>query len=88
MHKIFTPKEKVEEINVECRRAGIGCVDCKKILAANMNSYFAPIRAKREELAKDVDATWDMLRDGGKRASEIAEATMVEVRKAIDLPQH
>jgi len=86
LHKIFTPKEKVEEINVECRRAGIGCVDCKKILAANMNAYFADIRAKRAELAKDPDTTWDMLRDGAKRASEIAEATMADVRKAIDLP--
>lgn len=88
MHKIFTPAEKVAEINVECRRAGIGCVDCKKLMAANMNTYFAPIRAKRAELAKDVDTTWDMLRDGAKRASTIAEATMVEVRQAIDLPRH
>lgn len=88
MHKIFTPTEKVAEINVECRRAGIGCVDCKKLMAANMNAYFAPIRAKRAELAKDVDTTWDMLRDGAKRASTIAEATMVEVRQAIDLPRH
>ncbi len=86
LHKIFTPKEKVEEINVECRRAGIGCVDCKKILGANMNAYFADMRAKRAELAKDPDTTWDMLRDGARRASEIAEATMVDVRKAIDLP--
>ena len=86
LHKIFTPKEKVAEINVECRRAGIGCVDCKKILAANMNAYFADMRAKRTELAKDPDTTWDMLRDGARRASEIAEATMVDVRKAIDLP--
>ena len=88
MHKIFTSKEKVEEINVECRRAGIGCVDCKKLLAQNMNAYFAPIRARRVELARDEDATWDMLRDGAKRASAIAEATMVEVRQAIDLPRH
>ena len=86
LHKIFTPKEKVAEINVDCRRAGIGCVDCKKILAANMNAYFADMRAKRAELAKDPDTTWDMLRDGAKRASEIAEATMADVRKAIDLP--
>jgi len=86
LHKIFTPKEKVTEINVECRRAGIGCVDCKKILAANMNAYFADMRAKRDELAKDPDTTWDMLREGARRASEIAEATMVDVRKAIGLP--
>jgi len=39
MHKIFTPPEKVEEINVECRRAGIGCDGVQKILAANMNAY-------------------------------------------------
>ena len=87
LHKIFTKPEDVESINVECRRAGIGCVDCKKKLAANMNEYFAPIRERREEIAKHEDTTWDMLRDGAKRASEIAESTMVEVRKAIDLPE-
>ena len=88
MHKMFTPKEKVEEINVECRKAGIGCVDCKKLMAQNLNAYFAPIREKREKLASDTNGTWEMLRDGAKRASEIAEATMAEVRRAIDLPQH
>lgn len=86
LHKIFTKTEDVETINTECRRAGIGCVDCKKMLAANMNEYFAPLRAKRMEFQTDPDATWDMLRDGAKRASVIAEATMAEVRKAIDLP--
>ena len=86
LHKIFTPAEDVENINVECRKAGIGCVDCKKKLASNMNEYFAPIRSKRAEFAKDEASTWDMLRDGAKRAAVIAEATMVEVRKSIDLP--
>lgn len=86
MHKIFTPPADVEEINVECRRAGIGCVDCKKKLAANMNAYFAPLRERREHFVKDPDATWDMLYDGAKRASVIAEATMQEVRQAIGLP--
>ncbi|KAF0111156.1 MAG: tryptophanyl-tRNA synthetase [Chloroflexi bacterium] len=86
LHKIFTSPEQVASINSECRRAGIGCVDCKKMLAANMNDYFTPLRARRMEFQKDPDVTWDMLRDGAKRASVIAETTMVEVRKAIDLP--
>ena len=72
---------------MECRKAGIGCVDCKKLLAANMNAYFAPIRARREQFSKDPNSTWDMLRDGAKRAEVIAEATMVEVRKAVGLPK-
>jgi len=87
LHKIFSKQEEVDNINVECRRAGIGCVDCKKILAKNMNDYFAPIRARREEFAKDEDATWDMLKDGANRAGEIAEATMREVRRDVGLPE-
>lgn len=87
LHKIFSKTDEVENINVECRRAGIGCVDCKKLLVKNMNEYFAPLRAKREEFAKDEAGTWDMLRDGAKRAEVIAEATMVEVRAAVGLPK-
>ncbi|MHB8087053.1 MAG: tryptophan--tRNA ligase [Anaerolineaceae bacterium] len=87
LHKVFSQLEEVENINVECRRAGIGCVDCKKLLAKNMNDYFAPLRAKREEFAKDEAGTWDMLRDGAKRAEVIAEATMAEVRAAVGLPK-
>ena len=86
LHKIFTPAEDVATINVECRRAGIGCVDCKKKLAENMNQYFAPLREKRSQLAQKPDAVWDILEDGAKRARVIAEETMAEVRKAIDLP--
>jgi tryptophanyl-tRNA synthetase len=86
MHKIFTPAEDVATINVECRRAGIGCVDCKKKLAENMNQYFAPLREKRNTLAQNPADVWDILQNGAKRASVIAEQTMAEVRKAIDLP--
>jgi tryptophanyl-tRNA synthetase len=86
LHKMFTPADKVAEINVECRRAGIGCVDCKKILAANLNSHFEPFRARRAEFDRNPKAVWDILDDGAKRARVIAEATMVEVRDAIGLP--
>jgi tryptophanyl-tRNA synthetase len=86
LHKMFTPPEKVAEINIECRRAGIGCVDCKRILAANMNAYFAPLREKRRVFENDPEGTWDMLRDGAARASLLAEETMVDVRAAVGLP--
>ena len=85
-HKIFSPTEEVEMVNVECRRAGIGCVDCKKRMAANLNAHLGPFRARRTELDQDPDRVWDILRDGAKRARTIAEETMVEVREAIGLP--
>jgi tryptophanyl-tRNA synthetase len=85
MHKIFSTAEEVAHINVECRRAGIGCVDCKRLLAKNMNAHLAPFRECRAELDKDPDHIWDVLHDGSHRARAIAEPVMEEVREAIGL---
>jgi tryptophanyl-tRNA synthetase len=87
MHKIFSPKEEVDMINVECRRAGIGCVDCKKRYAANLNKELEPFRTRRAEIDQNPDTVWDVLHDGAKRARVIAEETMVEVRDAMQLPK-
>lgn len=86
MHKVFSSPEEVEMVNVECRRAGIGCVDCKKMLAKNINASLAPFRQKRSELDQNPDQIWDILSDGAKRARAIADQTMEEVRAAIGLP--
>ena len=86
MHKIFSKPDEVEMVNRECRIAGIGCVDCKKILAKNINAHLAEFRAKRAEIARDTDRVYDILVDGGKRAREIAKVTMQEVREAVGLP--
>jgi tryptophanyl-tRNA synthetase len=86
MHKIFSPQEDVEMVNVECRRAGIGCVDCKKLLAKNMNADLEPFRARREEFASRPGYVKEVLDDGADRARVIAQQTMKEVREAIQLP--
>jgi tryptophanyl-tRNA synthetase len=86
MHKIFSPQVDVEMVNVECRRAGIGCVDCKKLLAKNLNAHLEPFRAQRAEFASQADYVDDVLNDGAKRACVIAEQTIREVREAIQLP--
>ena len=86
LHKVFTPKEDVEMINIECRRAGIGCVDCKKRFAGNLNKALEPFRAKRAEIAAQPDLVLAVLADGAARARAIAEKTMWEVRAAVQLP--
>ncbi len=83
LHKIFSSSGEVEEINRDCRVAEIGCVDCKRKLAANLNKHLEPFRAKRAELEKDPDMVRDILLDGAKRARVIASETMEEVRAAI-----
>ena len=87
LHKIFSTPEQVNMVNTECRRAGIGCVDCKKLLAENINQNLAGLREKRTQLAANPAEVWDILHDGDKRARVIAEATMQEVRKAVDFAE-
>jgi tryptophanyl-tRNA synthetase len=86
MHKIFSPQADVEMVNVECRRAGIGCVDCKKLLAKNLNNHLEPFRARRAGFASKPGYVQDVLDDGAKRAGAIAKKTMEEVREAMQLP--
>jgi len=83
LHKIFSSENEVESINRDCRSAEIGCVDCKRTLAANLNKYLEPFRAKRKDLEGDPDYVRDVLLDGAKRAKVIAAETMAEVREAI-----
>jgi tryptophanyl-tRNA synthetase len=85
-HKVFSTAEEIQMVNTECRVAGIGCVDCKKLMAKNLNANLEPFRARRTELEKHPDGVWDVLRDGAKRARSIAEQTMEEVRTAVGLP--
>jgi len=87
MHKIFTPEADVEMINTECRRAGIGCVDCKKRFAENLNKDLQPFREKRARLAADPNYVTGVLHDGAERARAIARQTMDEVREAVQLPR-
>jgi tryptophanyl-tRNA synthetase len=86
MHKVFSPQSDVDMVNVECRRAGIGCVECKTLFAKNLNRHLEPFRLRRGELALKPAMVNDVLSDGAKRARSIARQTMQEVRAAVGLP--
>lgn len=76
---------RLEEIDSECRNAGIGCVDCKKLLAQEINDTLEPFRERRRELASRPDYIRDVLADGARRAQAIARETMKEVREKMAL---
>jgi tryptophanyl-tRNA synthetase len=86
MHKIFSSTEEVEMVNRDCRTAALGCVDCKKLYARNLNAHLEPFRARRSEIAAKPGYVRDVLDDGANRACLIADQTMTEVREAIQLP--
>ena len=84
-HKHFTSQEEQETIDKKCRNAEFGCVDCKKILAKNMEEKLGPIRKKYEQILSDPTELHNFLEKSAKKCKEMAEKNMQQVRKAIGL---
>lgn len=84
-HRLFSTPELQEKVASECRRAQIGCVDDKQLIADQINSFLEPIRARRAELLKSRDTLLDILNEGSAKAAERARETMDQVRSALSL---
>ena len=85
LHQYFSSAADLEHVAQGCRTAGIGCIDCKKILYANMMKVLDPIRERAQALLAEPERVWDILRRGAERCRPIAQATMAEVKKAMGL---
>ncbi|RJP77572.1 MAG: tryptophan--tRNA ligase [Desulfobacteraceae bacterium] len=84
-HKLYTDKKTVEEINRNCRTANIGCVECKKIMAANLAKELAPVREKRAFYESRPALVAEILQHGDEKARNVARQTMEEVRSTIKI---
>lgn len=85
IHRGFSSQEQLEYIRNGCKTAGIGCVDCKKILHENMENTLKPIREKSEELVTNQDYLLDVLEKGAEKCRVIAKDTMKLVREKMGL---
>ncbi len=85
LHKIFSTPEEVAMIDRECRVAGIGCVDCKKILLSHMEPFIAPLRDKYQNLQDNPDTVYDIAQQGANRCRPIAQETMDGVRERLGI---
>jgi len=85
-HKLFSSAETCEMVSTECRRAGIGCFDCKKKVAEALITRMEPVRVKLEEHLARPDEIRDVLHTGAQRARAVAQQTMADVRSAIQFP--
>ncbi|HZV82239.1 MAG TPA: tryptophan--tRNA ligase [Geobacteraceae bacterium] len=83
LNNIYLTEAQKGEINVACRGAQIGCVDCKKIQAEALVTALEPFRCRREELTANPAMVDDILADGRRRAALQASETMQHVRGAI-----
>ena len=85
LHRFVTPAATLPVIEVGCRTAGIGCLDCKGILAESIETIAKPIRERAAAIDANPKAIDDALEQGARRATEIAGATIQQVRERTGL---
>ncbi|MBP9853925.1 MAG: tryptophan--tRNA ligase [Candidatus Omnitrophica bacterium] len=81
-YEVFAPQLKKDVYNW-CTGAQKGCMDCKKILAENITQTLSGISERRQELSRDRDKIVDILKDGQRRAKQIAQQTIHQVKGII-----
>jgi tryptophanyl-tRNA synthetase len=83
LHRHFSPPETVAQVAAKCRGAGWGCLDCKKVLADNLNAALAPIRERAAAYQARPERVMEVLGDGAAKARRLAQETMREVRERM-----
>src|SRR2546430_2240544 len=81
IHQGFSPAATQQLVAHNCRTAGWGCLDCKRVLADNMIATLAPLRERALELRAQPGTVSETLRAGAVKARALARATMARVRR-------
>ena len=85
LFKLFASEEEQAEMAARYRAGGLGYGTAKKELLAKFEERFEPLRAKRAELAANLDYVEEILRKGAEKARAAAAPTMEAARRAVGL---
>ena len=85
LHRAFSPPDVVAHVETQCRTAGWGCIECKKVLFENINAELTPIRARAAEVRARPEQVEQVAGDGAATARRVAGTTMREVKEKMGL---
>jgi len=85
LHRAFSPPDVVANVETQCRTAGWGCIECKKVLFEHVNKELAPIRARSVEIRARPEIVDQVIGDGAATARRVASETMREVKERMGL---
>ena len=85
MHQAFSKPDQISFVDHGCRTAGIGCIECKKILFKNMMEEIGPIQRRVKEINQRPQYIVDVLKSGAARCKAIVKDVMGEVREKIGI---
>ena len=82
---LVAPGEVAKDYENRLKAGGLGYGDLKKALFERYWSYFADARARRAELASNLDHVHSVLREGAEKARAVARNVLGRARKACGL---
>ncbi len=85
LHKYFGSEDQTAEVASNCRSAGWGCIDCKKVLSEAISVHFRPVRERAADLRANPARVREILGAGAAKARSIAGETIREVREHMGL---
>ncbi len=83
LHQVLSDAPTVAHVAQQCRSAGWGCLDCKKVLHESLEKELVPIRRRSEEFARQPQMVEKLLQEGAARASVVAKETMRTTRERM-----
>ena len=83
--KYLPDYQNLDELKAHYMRGGLGDVKVKKFLNAILEEELTPIRERRKELEARIPEIYDILKEGSKRAREVAAKTLDEVKSAMKI---
>jgi tryptophanyl-tRNA synthetase len=85
IHQGFSPPDTLQLVAHNCRTAGWGCLDCKRVLADQMIAALGPIRERAQALQREPRSVTQLLAAGAAKARAMAGRTMALVRRGMGL---
>jgi tryptophanyl-tRNA synthetase len=82
-HKLFSSFDDLKWVEHGCTTAGIGCGECKALLATNINKFMKEPLERKKELLNDPKRLDSIIIDGSEKARRVAQETMREIRDAM-----
>lgn len=84
-HKLVSLQTVQDEVNQACRRAEIGCVDCKRKLLIPLKAELVPFQEARQTIQAKPKLVIEVLEQGRREASVVAERTLAEANQAMGI---
>src|SRR5579864_141902 len=85
LHKIFSSAETNAKVDVGCRTAGIGCIECKGWAADSLVQILNPMQERRKKYEENPRLAWDILEAGSAKAQKVSGETMEDVRASMGM---